>query len=198
MNGFLAKSFAPRAAANTESDAQPRRAATRMSVHSVRSVFMRNDEVRTRVRHGLPATAAVVALIAAPATASARESYKIGFEKDCPELTCTGTLIKRSGAPIPGSLVATTLTPLWFESDMFGYSARETFSRGESTVTMNLVGTVDYSAEPDVTEVLGNVATGTWRGRPLSGALVRGSAERVTGTTFRGVLVITPRDGSHP
>jgi len=156
------------------------------------------NEVRTMFMRGLPAIAATVALIAAPATASAKESYRIGFEKDCPELTCTGTLLKRSGAPIPGSFVATTLTPLWFESDMLGYSAQETFSRGDSAFTMNLVGTVDYSAEPDATEVLGNVASGTWRGRPLSGALVRGSAERVAGTTFRGVLVITPREGSHP
>ena len=107
------------------------------------------NEVRTMFMRGLPAIAATVALVAAPATASARESYKIGFEKDCPELTCTGTLIKRSGAPIPGSVVATTLTPLWFETDMLGYSARETFSRGDSAFTMNLVGTVDYSAEPD-------------------------------------------------
>ena len=104
---------------------------------------------------GLPAIAATVALIAAPATASAKESYRIGFEKDCPELTCTGTLLKRSGAPIPGSFVATTLTPLWFESDMLGYSALETFSRGDSAFTMNLVGTVDYSAEPDATDPSG-------------------------------------------
>ena len=64
-----------------------------------------------------------LALIAAPASASAKEKYKIGFEKDCPELTCTGTLLKRPGAD-PGQPVATTLTPLWFESGVLGYSAR--------------------------------------------------------------------------
>lgn len=144
------------------------------------------------LRHTLLALIAAAALIAAPATASAKEKYKLGFEKDCPELTCTGTLLKPSGAPIRDSLVATTLTPLWFESGVLGYSAQETISRGDSAFTMNLVGVVDYNAEPDVTDVLGSVVSGSWRGRPLAGALVRASAERVTETTFRGLLVITP------
>jgi len=152
------------------------------------------NEVRTMLRRAVPALAAVVALIAAPATAPAKEKYKFGFEKDCPESTCTGTLIDRSGAPIPGSLVATTLTPLWFESDVLGYSAQETFSHRGSEFTMKLVGILDYGAEPDVTEILGSVVSGSWRHRPLVGALVRGSAVRVADNTFRGRLVLTPRE----
>jgi hypothetical protein len=143
----------------------------------------------------IAAIAAVAAFVVAPATAAAKEKYKFGFEKDCPELTCTGTLVDRSGAPIPGSSVATTLTPLWSESDVFGYSAKETISRGNaSTFTMNLVGILAQSAEPEVTYVLGSVVSGSWHGRPLTGALVRGAAERVAGTTtFRGRLTITPQ-----
>ena len=56
------------------------------------------------------------------------------------------------------------------------------------------VGILDYNAEPDVTDVLGSVVSGSWRGRPLMGAVVRGSAERVTDTAFRGLLVITLQD----
>ena len=57
------------------------------------------NEVRTMFMRGLPAIAATVALLAAPASASAKGKYKICFQKDCPELTCTGTLLERSGAP---------------------------------------------------------------------------------------------------
>lgn len=144
------------------------------------------------LRRSLTVIAALLALIAMPATATGKNKYKIGFVKDCPELTCTGTLIERSGAPILGSSVSTTLTPLWFEGNVLGYSAQETFARDDSAFTMNLAGTVDYNAEPDVTYVYGSVISGSWHGRPLTGALVRGSAERVAGTTFQGLLVISP------
>jgi hypothetical protein len=144
-----------------------------------------------RIR-ALPALAAVVALVATPATASATKKLKLDFQKDCPELTCTGTLLERSGKPIRASFVSTTLTPLWFSADVLGYSAVETIAQGDSTFTMNLVGTMDYNAEPDITRVLGSVVSGTWRGRPLSGALVQGSARRLFGTTLRGALVIVP------
>ena len=146
-----------------------------------------------RIR-ALPAIAvAIVALAAMPAMASAKEKYKLDFQKDCPELTCTGTLLERSGTPIRTSFVNTTATPLWFSADVLGYSAVETITRGDSTFTMNLVGIFDYNAEPDVTQVLGSVVSGSWLGRPLTGALVQGSAERVFGTTLRGELVITPQ-----
>jgi hypothetical protein len=136
-----------------------------------------------------------IALVASPATASAKTKYKIGFEKDCPETTCTGTLLAPSGAPIRGSFLEGEITMLWFEGGVLGYSAQETITQGDSQVTINLVGTADYNAEPTVTNVLGSVVGGSWLGRPLTGALVRGSAERVIGTTrFRGLLTITARD----
>ena len=155
-----------------------------------------STEVRTmriRALRALAAVVVLVVLVAAPAAASAKEKLKIDFRKDCPELTCTGTLLERSGTPIRASFVSTTLTPLWFSADVLGYSAVETFTRGGSTFTMNLVGTMDYNAEPDVTQVLGSVVSGSWLGRPLIGALVQGSAERVFGTTFQGLLVISPQ-----
>jgi hypothetical protein len=137
--------------------------------------------------------AAIIALAAMPAAASAKEKLKLDFQKDCPEFTCTGTLLERSGTPIRASFVSTTLTPLWFEAGVLGYTAVETLSQGGSEFTMNLVGTMDYNAEPDATEVLGSVVSGSWDGRPLSGALVQGSAERVFGSTLRGSLLITPQ-----
>jgi len=143
-------------------------------------------------RRTLLLCAAGITLLAAPATAGAKEKIKIGFEKDCPEFTCTGTLLQRSGAPLLGSSVETALTPLWFEGGVLGYSARETITRGDSSFTMSLLGVADYNAEPDVTTVIGSVVEGSWMHRPLTGALVRGSAERVAGTTFRGLVVITP------
>ena len=139
------------------------------------------------------AAAVLVAAVAAPATATAREKLKLDFQKDCPELTCTGTLLERSGTPIRASFLSTTATPLWFSGDVLGYSAVETITRGESTFTMNLVGTMDYNVDPTVTQVLGSVVSGSWLGRPLVGALVQGSAERVFGTTFQGLLVISPQ-----
>jgi len=146
-----------------------------------------------RIR-ALPAIAvAVVALATMPAMASAKEKYKFDFQKDCPELTCTGTLLERSGTAIRASFVSTTATPLWFSADVLGYSAVETFTRGGSSFTMNLVGIFDYNADPDVTQVLGSVISGSWLGQPLTGALVQGSAERVFGTTVRGLLVISPQ-----
>jgi hypothetical protein len=68
----------------------------------------------------------------------------------------------------------------------------ETIAEGDSRFTMSLIGIADYDAEPTVTTVVGSVVDGSWGGRPLTGAPVRGSAERVAGTTFRGLLVITP------
>ena len=84
-----------------------------------------SNDVRTVLRRGVIATAAVIALLAAPASANAKGKYKISFQKDCPEFTCTGTLLDRSGAEIPGSAVATTLTPLWFDGGVLGYAAEE-------------------------------------------------------------------------
>jgi len=136
--------------------------------------------------------AAGIVLLAAPATASAEAKLEISFEKDCPEYTCTGTLLDRAGAPLAGSLLETALTPLWFKGGMLGYSAQETIMQGDSRFTMSLRGIANYNVEPDATSVIGRVVEGSWLDRPLTGALVRGSAERVAGTTFRGVLVITP------
>ena len=156
------------------------------------------NEVREMFKRSLPAIVAVAALIAAPATASAKHSYKIGFQKDCPEYTCTGTLLDRSGTPIPGTTVSSTQTPQWQDGDLVGYSAVETFTRHGKGFTMNLLGVADYGVDPTVTDVVGVVARGSWLGRPLAGALVRGSAARVGGPTFRGVLRITPYVRTRP
>ncbi len=152
-----------------------------------------NNDMRTVLTRGVIATAAAVAVLAAPVPASAKVKYKLSFQKDCPEFTCTGTLLDRSGAEIPGSAVATTLTPLWFEGGVLGYAAEETISRGDSAFTMGLVGTFNYNAEPDSTQVLGSVISGSWLGQPLTGALVEGTAERVSGSIIAGVLTIRPQ-----
>ena len=52
---------------------------------------------------------------------------------------------------------------------------------------------MNYNAEPDSTQVLGSVIRGSWLGRPLTGALVEGSAERVSGSIIAGVLTIKPQ-----
>jgi hypothetical protein len=133
----------------------------------------------------IAAAAAVTALAAAPAAAAAGPVF--GFEKNCPELTCTGTLLTPTGAPLKASALQTEIVPLGFENGVFSYSAVETVWIGAASFTTSLVGTLDFAAEPDRTVVTGTITSGIW-----SGAQVSAWAERVAGTTFRGELAIDP------
>ena len=82
-----------------------------------------------RPRRGLAAVLAGAALIgAAPAPASAHDSIRLRFEKQCMGTTCTGTLTTASGRPIAGTTVSASLAPLWFESGVIGFSATETIT----------------------------------------------------------------------
>ena len=57
---------------------------------------------------------------------------------------------------------------------------------------MRLLGIVDYTADPDVTYLIGTVETGSWRGRELTGASITVLARRAFATTFRGVIRVRP------
>ena len=125
-------------------------------------------------RRGLAAVVACAALIgAAPAAASAHDSIRLRFEKQCPDLRCTGTLVTASGRPIAGTTVSASLALLWVETDVIGFSATETVtSNRRGSFTMHHLGVNDLKADPDAIHVLGTVVTGSWNGVPLAGALV--------------------------
>jgi len=119
---------------------------------------------------------------------------KLSFTKDCPVLTCTGSLLSPSGKPIPGSRVSSELAPIWISDaeDTLHYSSVETISSREGSLTMRLLGIADFTADPNVTYVIGTVESGSWRGRDLTGASINVLARRAFATTFRGVIRVRP------
>ena len=138
------------------------------------------------------AAAAVLALGLAPSAASAKPPVTLHFEKDCPVLTCNGSLVSPAGKPVPGSSVETEVTPLWPGDDILHYSAIETITARQGKIEMQLLGILDFRAEPDITYVMGTVESGTWRGRSVAGAGITAVATRAFGTTFRGVIHLRP------
>ena len=146
-----------------------------------------------RSRRHLAAALAGLALAAvAPATASAHRSIVLRYEKECLGTACTGTLVTRSGRPIPGTSVTASLSPLWFESGIVGFTATETIASTASSFTMNHVGVADQKRDPDAIYVLGAVTTGSWNGIPLAGALVRIRAAGVPPSSVVATVRIDP------
>jgi hypothetical protein len=131
----------------------------------------------------------LVASLAALGLTTAAEASNgpvvIGFEKDCPELTCEET----AGSPVQ---VSTVVTPLAFAGGIFHYSATETLSSASGSVTVSLAGILNMNTDPDFTVLHGTVASGSWNGVNLTGAQVHASAIRVAGTTFAGSVAIMP------
>jgi hypothetical protein len=145
----------------------------------------------TRRRRGLAAVLGGAALLGAvPAAASADDSIRLRFQKECLGTTCTGTLITASGQPVPGTSVSASLSPLWFESGVIGFSATETISSSRGSFTMNHLGVNDVKADPDAIHVLGAVVSGSWDRVPLAGGLVRIQAFGVPPSSVRGTILI--------
>jgi hypothetical protein len=140
------------------------------------------------------AAAAVLTLALAPAATASHGPVQLSFMKDCPVLTCTGSLLSPSGNPIRGSHVSSVITPLWSTDaqDVVHYSSLETISAPRGTFTMRLLGIADYRVDPTVTYVIGTVQEGSWRGRDLTGASITVLARRAFATTFRGVIRLRP------
>ena len=140
------------------------------------------------------AAAAALALALAPGAAAASGPLHLNFTKDCPVLTCTGSLLSPSGKPIPGSSVSSEIAPVWVSGaeDTLHYSSVETVSSRQGSLTMRLLGIADFTADPDVTYVIGTVESGSWRGRDLTGASITVLARRAFATTFRGVIRVRP------
>jgi hypothetical protein len=149
---------------------------------------------RTRnARRLFGAAAAVLAFALIPNAAAAHGRVSLNFQKDCPELTCTGTLVSPAGKPIRGSSVSSELQPIWFSgADWLHYSSVETISSRDGTFTMRQLGIVNYGIDPNVTYLIGTVESGSWRGRELSGASITSEATRAFATTFRGVIHLRP------
>jgi len=142
---------------------------------------------------GLPAILAGAALLgAAPAAASADDAIRLRFQKNCPDATCTGTLIAKAGTPVRGSTVSASISPLWSVSGVIGFSATETISSRRGSFTMNHLGVNDVEADPAAIRVLGVVVSGSWDGVPLTGALVHIRAFGVPPSSVRGTLLIEP------
>ena len=142
---------------------------------------------------GLPAILAGAALLgAAPAAASADDAIRLRFQKNCPDATCTGTLITKAGTPVRGSTVSASISPLWSVSGVIGFSATETISSRRGSFTMNHLGVNDVEADPAAIRVLGVVVSGSWDGVPLTGALVHIRAFGVPPSSVRGTLLIEP------
>jgi hypothetical protein len=136
----------------------------------------------------------VLALALAPPATAAGGPVQLNFTKDCPGLTCTGSLVSPAGKPIPGTSVSSGLTPIWSPAteDFLHYSAVETISSRQDSFTMRLLGILDSTADPDVTYLIGTVESGSWRGRELTGASITVLARRAFATTFRGVIRVWP------
>jgi len=140
------------------------------------------------------AAAAALTLALAPAATASNGPVRLSFIKDCPVLTCTGSLLSPSGTPIPGSQVSSEIAPVWFSDaeDIVHYSSAETISAPQGSFTMQLLGIADYRADPTVTYVIGTVQEGSWRGRDLTGASITIVARRAFATSFRGVIRLRP------
>lgn len=143
-------------------------------------------------RHSAAALTALTLAGVAPATASADDALVLRYEKECIGTSCTGTLVTRSGRPIPGTSVTASLSPLWVESGIVGFTATETISSRTSSFTMNHVGVDDLKRDPDAIFVLGAVTTGSWNGIPLAGALVRISAAGIPPSSVVATVRIDP------
>jgi hypothetical protein len=129
--------------------------------------------------------AVLAALGLAGSSVASSSPIVIGFEKDCPGLTCQET----SNSPVD---VVTEITPGSFAGGIFHYTATETFSSVSGSVTVGLAGIVNYNAEPDFTVLHGLVMSGSWNSVQLEGAAVHAEAIRVAGTTFAGSVTILP------
>jgi hypothetical protein len=154
---------------------------------------MRTPGTRSARRLG-GAAAAVLALALAPPATATNGPVRLNFTKDCPMLTCTGSLVSPAGKRIPGSSVSSELAPIWAfgAPDTLHYSGIETISSRAGSFKMRLLGILDYTADPDLTYLIGTVETGSWRGRDLTGASITVVARRAFATTFRGVIHVRP------
>ena len=129
---------------------------------------------------------ALAALALAGAAEASREPIVIGFEKDCPELTCEET----SASPVG---VSTSVTPVAFRGEVLHYTASETVSSGAGSLTLSLTGVLNLNTDPDFTVVHGTVVSGSWNGVAVGGARIHVSAVRVgSSTIFRGTITILP------
>lgn len=129
--------------------------------------------------------AMLLALTPAGIAQASNEPIVISFEKDCPGFTCTET----ASSPVD---VETVITSGWLSGDVFHYTATETLSSGDGSVTVDLVGVLMLARDPDLTVLNGTVTSGSWNGIDLAGARVHASAVRVTGSIFAGWVQIMP------
>ena len=145
---------------------------------------------RRRLTTGLAACLATLTLATTAQAAGGKQPLVLPFEKDCPVLTCWET----ARSPVR---VSTEVTPISFENGIFQYTAIETLSSAQGSVTLHLAGFMDTNAEPDYTLLSGTVASGSWNGKRLAGSRVYAAAYRVPGTetTFAGAVVILPKSG---
>ena len=131
----------------------------------------------------------VVSVLALAMTGSAQASPEpivIGFEKDCPELTCEET----SGSPVD---VSTSITPVAFGGGVLHYTASETITSTAGSVQLSLTGMLNLNTDPDLTVVHGTVVSGSWNGVAVGGARIHVAAVRVgSSTVFRGTITILP------
>lgn len=126
-----------------------------------------------------------LALAPAGTAHASNEPLVISFEKDCPEFTCSET----ASSPVD---VETVITSGWLSGYVFHYTATETLSSADGSVTIDLVGVLMLAQDPDLTVLNGTVASGSWNGVDLAGAQVHALAVRVSGSTFAGWVQIMP------
>jgi hypothetical protein len=115
------------------------------------------------------------------------------FRKDCPETSCTGYLTDRYGNQIPGSSASAELTPAKFENNLLQFTQVVKVSKGTSAFTIIAGGVLNYAVTPTQSSNGGFVLSGTWSGKNLANAEVILRSKRVTGSIFRGSIVVTPR-----
>ena len=113
----------------------------------------------------------------------------IAFVKDCPVLTCEET----SASPVD---VQTVVTPVKLSGWIFHYTAIETFTSADGSLTVSLSGILNLAQTPNATVLQGVVVEGTWDGVDLSGARVYAEATRLFDTTFGGSVSIFPASAS--
>lgn len=127
----------------------------------------------------------LLALAPAGTAQASNEPLVISFEKDCPGFTCSET----ASSPVD---VETVITSGWLSGAVFHYTATETLSSADGSVTVDLAGVLMLAQDPDLTILNGTVTGGSWNGVDLVGAQVHASAVRVTGSTFAGWVRIMP------
>jgi hypothetical protein len=109
----------------------------------------------------------------------------IDFVKDCPVDTCDHT----ADSPVD---VHTQVTSYWVSGPILHYTATETLTSDNGSVTIDLVGQLNYARTPNLTVLSGVVTAGSWGGVSLVRAEVHAWAERIEGTTFGGSVQIMP------